>query len=278
MKLRAAIFDIYTTILDVGPPPADADARWTKLFQATLGGRPPVSRSEFAVRTAQIIARHHAAARARGIQWPEIQWPSVVVEAILPLARLKLQQLEDFLLGQMQIGRTLRLAEGAAECLRALSEHGVLLGIASNAQDYTLHELAAALQGAGLNLSMFDPALRFWSFDHGFSKPDPHVFRLLTARLEARGISPTETLMVGDRLDNDIEPARAFGWQTWQLVSTMQNEASGNWRDLLAWLEPNRRGTLRDQPARLTRCRAAPPRSSRRGNWAARIARGSSSE
>jgi len=46
--------------------------------------------------------------------------------------------------------------------------------------------------------------------------------------------------MVGDRLDNDIEPARAFGWQTWQLVSVKHDAQSGNWRDLLAWLESKR--------------------------------------
>jgi HAD superfamily hydrolase (TIGR01549 family) len=136
----------------------------------------------------------------------------------------------------MQIGRTLRLAGHAADCLRRLNEDGVPLGIASNAQAYTLRELDAALRSAGLNLSMFDPGLRFWSFEHGFSKPDPHVFRILAARLEARGISPAETLMVGDRLDNDIEPARAFGWQTWQLVPVKQNAKSGNWHDLRAWL------------------------------------------
>jgi hypothetical protein len=93
-----------------------------------------------------------------------------------------------------------------------------------------------ALQGAGLNLSQFDREVRFWSFENGFSKPDPHVFRILTARLEARGIRPAETLMVGDRLDNDIEPAQAFGWQTWQLVPVKQNAKSGNWHDLLALL------------------------------------------
>ena len=42
--------------------------------------------------------------------------------------------------------------------------------------------------------------------------------------------------MVGDRLDNDIAPARAEGWQTWQLVSTKRAGAAGNWRDLTAWL------------------------------------------
>jgi FMN phosphatase YigB (HAD superfamily) len=83
---------------------------------------------------------------------------------------------------------------------------------------------------------MFDRELRFWSFENGFSKPDPHVFRILTARLEARGISPAETLMVGDRLDNDIEPAKAQGWQTWQLTARKTHNAAGNWRDLAAWI------------------------------------------
>jgi FMN phosphatase YigB (HAD superfamily) len=237
MKIRAVIFDIYTTILEVGPPPANAEALWRQLFEETLGTSPPVSRTEFAVRTAQVIARQHAAARSRGIQWPEILWPSVVLEVIPGLARLPAPRLDDFLFRQMQIGRTLRLAGGAPECLRRLNDLGILLGIASNSQAYTLRELTAALQGTGLNLSQFDREVRFWSFENGFSKPDPHVFRILTARLEARGIRPAETLMVGDRLDNDIEPARAFGWQTWQLVSVKQNAQSGNWHELLAWLK-----------------------------------------
>lgn len=239
MNIRAAIFDIYTTILEVGPPPANADALWAKLFEEMLGKPPPVSRTEFSVRTAQVIARQHAAARSRGIQWPEILWPLVVLEVIPALARLPAPKLEDFLFRQMQIGRTLRLADGAADCLRQLNDNGILLGIASNSQAYTLRELTAALSGTGLNLSMFDRDVRFWSFENGFSKPDPHVFRILTARLEARGIHPAETLMVGDRLDNDIVPARVHDWQTWQLVSASRGAQSGNWRDLLAWLKAN---------------------------------------
>ena len=234
MNIRAVIFDIYTTILEVGPPPANADDLWAKLFQEALGNPPTVSRTGFSVRIAQVIARHHAAAKSRGIQWPEILWPSVVLEAIPNLARLPALKLEDFLFRQMQIGRSLRLADGAAECLRQLNDNGILLGIASNSQAYTLRELAAALQGTGLNLSMFDRDVRFWSFENGFSKPDPHVFRILTARLESRGISPAETLMVGDRLDNDIEPARAFGWQVWHLKSASPH--GGNFRELRAAL------------------------------------------
>jgi FMN phosphatase YigB (HAD superfamily) len=203
-----------------------------------LGAPPTLSRTEFAVRTAQVIGRQHATARALGIHWPEIQWPSVVLEAVPSLARLPAPKLDDFLFRQMQIGRTLRLADGAAPCLRRLNDKGILLGIASNSQAYTLRELSSLLQGDGLNLSMFDREVRFWSFEHGFSKPDPHVFRMVTARLEARGIRPAETLMVGDRLDNDIEPARAFGWQTWRLTAAGKGNGkdSGGFRELRATL------------------------------------------
>ncbi|MFO1513606.1 MAG: HAD family hydrolase [Verrucomicrobiota bacterium] len=237
MNLRAVIFDIYATLLEVGPPPPDADARWQKLFTDALGNHPPFSRTEFSIRTGQVVARHHATAKAQGIPWPEILWPAVVVEVIPELARLKPKPLEEFIFEQMQIGRTLRLADGAAECLHHLNAEHRLLGLASNSQAYTLRELDAALQSVGLNLSMFDREARFWSFENGFSKPDPHVFRILTARLEKRGIAPAETLMIGDRLDNDIEPARAFGWQTWQLTSRPSAGNSGDWRDLLAWLK-----------------------------------------
>lgn len=241
MNIRAAIFDIYTTLLEVGPPPPNAEVRWHKLFDQALGKLPPFSRTEFSVRTSQVVARQHAAAKARGIQWPEIHWPSVVIEVIPDLARLNSSQTEAFIYEQMQIGRTLRLADGAAACLRYLNEQRCLLGIASNSQAYTVRELDGALAGAGLNRSIFDRDVHFWSFENGFSKPDPHVFRLLTARLEARGISPAEILMVGDRLDNDIEPAQAFGWQTWQLLSAQSAVRSGNWHDLIAWLKKHPR-------------------------------------
>lgn len=238
MNIRAVIFDVYSTILQVGPPPPNAEELWQKLFTDALGAPPPLSRTQFAVATAQAAARRHVDAHARGIPWPEIQWPGVVLEVLPALARLRANQREDFLFRQMQIGRALRLAEGAADCLLWLNTKQFLLGIASNSQAYTLSELEAALQNAGLNLSVFDPEVRFWSFEHGFSKPDPHVFRILTARLEARGIAPAEILMVGDRLDNDIEPARMFGWQTWQLAGGGVTGA-GNWRDLLTWLKAN---------------------------------------
>lgn len=240
VTVRAAVFDVYGTLLEVGAPPGNADLLWQQLFERMLNAPPSLSRTEFSRRTSQVIVRRHAEARACGIRWPEIGWPAVVLEVIPGLFRLSARKRAEFILRQMQIGRTLKLMAGAADCLRWLNKNGVLLGIASNAQAYTLRELDDALGDAGLNLSMFDPELRFWSFDHGFSKPDPHAFRILTARLEARGFSPGETLMVGDRLDNDIEPARAFGWLTWQLAGRPGARPGGNWNELTSWLKTNR--------------------------------------
>jgi len=241
MKIRAAIFDVYGTLLEVSAPPKNADVLWAKLFENMLGTPATLSRMEFSRLSSHVIARCHTEAKARGIPWPEINWPGVVMEVIPALARLPARKREDFILRQMQIGRTLQLADHAADCLHRLNENGVILGIASNSQAYTLREVTEALRGTGLNLSIFDPDLCFWSFENGFSKPDPHVSRILTARLEARGIKPAETLMVGDRLDNDIEPARAFGWQAWQITRAAGRAAgAGNWRDLLAWLKSNR--------------------------------------
>jgi FMN phosphatase YigB (HAD superfamily) len=184
-----------------------------------------------------VVARHHALARSRGIAWPEVQWPGVVIETLPVLASLAAAELDDFVLREIQLRRSLRLADGAAGCLGWLRDREMLLGIASNAQAYTLRELDEALAGAGLDQSLFDPGLRFWSFLHGFSKPDPHVFRILAARLEARGIGGGETLMVGDHLNNDIGPALAHGWQAWHLAPHVSSAVrGGTWRELAGFL------------------------------------------
>jgi putative hydrolase of the HAD superfamily len=100
-----------------------------------------------------------------------------------------------------------------------------------------LRELEKALATHALGMDLFESHLCFWSFEHGFSKPDPHVFQILTARFAALGISPREILMVGDRLDNDIEPAKAQGWRTWQFGPA----ADGDWaglREILSGPQP----------------------------------------
>jgi HAD superfamily hydrolase (TIGR01509 family) len=49
------------------------------------------------------------------------------------------------------------------------------------------------------------------SEEEGVAKPDPRLFR---RALELAGVAPSESIMVGDRLDNDIAPADALGMKT----------------------------------------------------------------
>ena len=239
MIVRAAIFDVYGTLLRVGPPGADAGARWQRLFWDFFQSSPRLTQLGFTIACQKIVATRHATARAQGIPFPEILWPEVVSEALPEFASLESSEQDEFILRQIQTGHTTELFPGAAHALRELARQGCMLGIASNAQAYTLSELGAALATEDLGLDLFKPDLCFWSFAHGFSKPDPHVFRILTTRLAALGIAPNEAIMVGDRMDNDIEPARVYGWQTWELVSLPRGETgcAGDWRKLADWLD-----------------------------------------
>ena len=217
MKIRAVIFDIYRTLLDVGPPPSDSEARWVALGLETFNGPPRLDLGGFRAACDAIITREHAAARAAGIAWPEVYWPDVIAEVLPELARSPAKSSASFMVRHAGLMHTVKLNPGAAALLRPLHERGVLLGLASNCQPYTLSELGTEFASAGLSTDILYPALRFLSFEHGFSKPDPHVPRLLAARLRPFGVTPAEALLVGDRLDHDIEPARVQGWQTWHL-------------------------------------------------------------
>ena len=236
MKIRAVIFDVYGTLMQVGPPPSNADLLWRALFQETFAAEPPLGRLEFSVACNRAITMRHTAARARGIPYPEIFWPSIVAEVLPGFVRLDASAQAEFVFRQIQIGRTIGIYPGAPQTLRWLVDKRCLLGIASNAQAYTFRELEIALASGGLGFNIFDSDLSYWSFQNGYSKPDPHGYQMIRIRLEARGISPNETLMVGDRLDNDIEPAQLQGFQTWHLNPSSPEKQSGNWEKLREFL------------------------------------------
>jgi HAD superfamily hydrolase (TIGR01549 family) len=93
--------------------------------------------------------------------------------------------------------------DGAEQTLRALSARWKI-GVIAN-------------QSAGT-----EDRLRKWglmpfiliclsSAEVGLEKPDPAIFELA---LRQAGCSPPQAVMIGDRLDNDIRPARLLGWKT----------------------------------------------------------------
>ena len=51
------------------------------------------------------------------------------------------------------------------------------------------------------------------SAELGVAKPDPKIFRLALAMAECE---PSQAVMIGDRIDNDVVPAKQYGmWTVW---------------------------------------------------------------
>ena len=94
--------------------------------------------------------------------------------------------------------------EDALGTLELLKERGYKLGIIANQSAGT----AQRLENWGL-LKYFDIVAA--SAELGIAKPDRLIFE---KAIEFAGCQPQNTVMVGDRLDNDIIPAKALGMKT----------------------------------------------------------------
>lgn len=94
--------------------------------------------------------------------------------------------------------------EDVWDTLETLKERGYQLGIIANQSPGT----AQRLKKWGL-CKYFDVVAA--SAELGLAKPDRLIFE---KALELAGSQPQNSVMVGDRLDNDIIPAKAFGMKT----------------------------------------------------------------
>ncbi len=235
MKARVVVLDVYGTLLDVGPAPADVDSRWQTLCRVAFGRPDPRSWPVYGEALREAVRTSRTIAQERGVPVPEVDWSGIVGEVLPGWRDLPVEARERFLVEQAGLTHTVRLHPGAGRCLNRLRADGVLLAIASNAQPYTLVELERELGAAGLTLGAFKSDLCFWSWRHGFAKPDPHVFRVLDIRLRLLGFRPGEILMIGDRMDNDVLPAKAWGWQAWHLAAAPRDTLGGDWSTFEGW-------------------------------------------
>jgi putative hydrolase of the HAD superfamily len=102
---------------------------------------------------------------------------------------------------------------GALETIDALKEKGLILGIVSNAQFFTPLLFDAFFHKTPEELG-FNPALLFWSFEHGEAKPSPVLFGAAVNKLEEMGIKPNECVFVGNDMLSDIYGAASCGFKT----------------------------------------------------------------
>lgn len=123
------------------------------------------------------------------------------VFARFELAPARFEQLSHALFAAFEDARNFRLHAGARELVHELRARGLTLGLISNWST----RLPRLLDALGLGTA-FDPLL--CSAELELEKPDPALFRLALARA---GVAPERALHAGDRLDLDVEGARAVG-------------------------------------------------------------------
>ena len=198
---RAAIFDVYGTMLDapVGgvKPDPDADPKLREIIKS-FGYKPPESPSH-ALHTA--IRNHH---QRSAEEFPEVDlcelWHQI-------LEAPEDCDLKDLIISLETFWHPSRIMPGLENFLNELHDSGIVLGILSNAQINTLPSL-------GHLANLFEPDLTILSYQHRIAKPSPALFSQLATRLKARGISPKNALYIGNDTNHDIIPAHQKGFQT----------------------------------------------------------------
>jgi FMN phosphatase YigB (HAD superfamily) len=226
--ISAVIFDIYGTLLIAPSGGVKPDPFTDPVIREILrqhGHNPPLSPSS---ELHAAVLRHHAAA---GVPYPEIDL-RVLWREILSIEPGT--DMTPLVLAIEEAWHPVKPMPGAENFIQRLARSGLSLGLLSNAQCDTLVAL-------GPIADLFAPELTILSYQHRIAKPSPELFRILSERLSGRGITPAETLFIGNDPVQDILPAAAAGFQTALFTghpgSLRPGECTpdhtfGNWREL----------------------------------------------
>ena len=112
-----------------------------------------------------------------------------------------------------------QLYPGVVEALEKLKAQNIVLGILSNAQFYTPIDLTLMIRDQSKGRyddynELFDMDLTFYSYEYGVAKPDRSLLRRLFDSLYEYHILPEQTVLVGNDLVLDIQPAAKAGMKT----------------------------------------------------------------
>lgn len=99
--------------------------------------------------------------------------------------------------------------------IKALAAKKIPMGIISNAHFYTpiiiSYFLECEISFNDVSIPWFAENLTFYSFQHGYAKPDDYLFVKAKQQLVTMGIDPAHTLYVGNDYRNDIDSANRNG-------------------------------------------------------------------
>jgi len=241
--VRAVFWDVYGTLCGVSVGDLQRTLEYgDRLAQAAVevieefGLAPALTQlypdrfadSALRDRYLQLIAESHERSRAAGIEYPE-----VVIEQIWQWILEDCRQVgyepafDEPLLDTVYRAAYFfdasiqhnYLYPGIADSLTKLSEAHLVQGIISNAQFYTPIQLRRLLREELHRDSVeledfFDASLVFFSYELGYSKPNPGAFQKANRILVQKGIKPEDIVYIGNDMLNDVWAAAQAGWRT----------------------------------------------------------------
>jgi putative hydrolase of the HAD superfamily len=223
--IAAVLFDLYGTLLlsDIGEIGIADRERSARAFSGALeavGIRSEASGGEGLHRLEEAVRLRRAAARAEGIDFPEVDIVEVWNDVLLGMhdAEQGEQDRHESDLERLAVEYEARAnpvwpVPRLVESLDALRGKGLVLGIISNAQFFS-RELFPALLGRTAEDLGFEAGLQFFSYRHGRAKPGLALFRRARSALSRRGIEGGRTLYVGNDMLNDVTAAGRVGFRT----------------------------------------------------------------
>ena len=229
-KPRAVLFDVYGTLLVSGT----GDISLASLQNDSFGidgilerSGHPVLLPEAAAEAVpplleKAIRRKHDEYRSRGADYPEVEireiwnevleklWKKGILERAPSGPETDVEVLA--MLHELSVNPVWPMP-GFPDIFDGLRSGGIRTGIVSNAQFYT-PLILEALTGRTLGEIGFEADLCSWSFRLLRAKPSAQMFRDPLEALQRGGISPAETLYVGNDMLNDVTTARQSGCMT----------------------------------------------------------------
>lgn len=220
-EVRCVLFDIYGTLFisgsgDVGTAGAQDQQPALDEALAVCGVKAPATEAIRASRIAEIIQAHHAQAKARGVEYPEVDILAVWEDLLSGVPGKEWADRE--LLKRLAIEYEVRInpvwpMPGMTEVLAALRSRNVLMGVVSNAQFYT-PLLFPAFTKQTCDEWGLRKELCVWSYRHGEGKPSRNLFRYALSVLDDWGVRPDEVVYVGNDMRNDMVPSAELGCRT----------------------------------------------------------------
>ena len=210
MDIQAIVFDVNGTLIDI-----KTDERMDQIFRSaghflTYQGI-NLRRHEVRDHYFRILAEQKQSSSENHPEFDAVGiWRQIIAENATDfthgLPQEKLEQMPLFL-AEMSRGiarHKLKLYPHVRKVLHVLREQ-VPLALVTDAQ--TPHA-RGELHQVGL-LDFFNPVVV--SGDHGYRKPDRRLFH---SALDQLGVSPSQTLFVGDNIHRDVYGAQAVGMKT----------------------------------------------------------------